>query len=92
MKTSLSPEIERLILERVSSGRYRSADEVVRRSLKLLQKDEENEAVVPASRNANLADIFGGIAAEVPDSEWQKIPADLSQHLDHYLYKAKKIS
>lgn len=92
MKASLSPELERLILERVSSGRYRSADEVVRRSLKLLQKDEENEAAGPVSRSANLADTFVGIAAEVPDSEWQKVPADLSQHLDHYLYKTQKTS
>lgn len=92
MKTALSPEVERLILEKVSSGRYRSADEVVRRSLSLLQKVEEHEGPAPVSGGANLADAFMGIAAEVPDVEWRKVPADLSQNLDHYLYKAQKTS
>lgn len=33
MKVSLSPDLERLIAEKVSSGRYRSTDEVVREGL-----------------------------------------------------------
>src|SRR5438132_8606973 len=33
MKISLSPEVERLIAEQVRSGRYHSADEVVREGL-----------------------------------------------------------
>jgi antitoxin ParD1/3/4 len=40
MKLSLSPETERLIEEKVSSGRYQSADEVVREGLeRLVERD-----------------------------------------------------
>jgi putative addiction module CopG family antidote len=40
MKISLSPDVERLIAERVKSGRYQSADEVVREGLEVLQERE----------------------------------------------------
>jgi putative addiction module CopG family antidote len=40
MRIFLSAEVEDLIAEKVSSGRYRSADEVVREGLELLQERE----------------------------------------------------
>jgi hypothetical protein len=30
------------------------------------------------------------IGSSIPDSEWAKVPADLSKNLDHYLYGAPK--
>jgi hypothetical protein len=30
------------------------------------------------------------LAAEVPDSEWRKLPADLAKNLHHYLHGAPK--
>lgn len=92
MKTSLSPEVKRLILEKVSSGRYRSADEVVRRGLTLLQKDEERTVSNQSSSVGDLATIFESIAGAVPDADWQRVPADLSRSLDHYLYGTQKTS
>lgn len=41
MNVSLTPELEELIHERVRSGRYTSASEVVREALRLLQDQEE---------------------------------------------------
>lgn len=41
MNVSLTPELERLIHERVSSGRYHSASEVVREALRLLEERDE---------------------------------------------------
>lgn len=91
MKTSLSPDVERLIQEKVSSGRYSSADEVVRRGLLLLQKDEER--VRGASLiGGNLTAAFAEIASGVPDADWRKVPMDLSENLDHHLYGAQKTS
>jgi antitoxin ParD1/3/4 len=43
MNVSLTPELERSVAERVASGRYRSASEVVRAALRLLEKDERQE-------------------------------------------------
>jgi putative addiction module CopG family antidote len=55
MKISLGPEIERFIAERVSSGRYHSAEEVVREGLLLLQARESTMVIRPRiTRPASL--------------------------------------
>lgn len=41
MNVSLSPELERLIEEKVNSGMYNSASEVIRAGLRLLQEQDE---------------------------------------------------
>lgn len=45
MNVSLTRELERFIEEQVESGRYRSASEVVREAVRLLQQREEERAV-----------------------------------------------
>ena len=40
MNVSLTPELERFIREKVGSGRYHSASEVVREALRLLEERE----------------------------------------------------
>jgi antitoxin ParD1/3/4 len=86
MKISLSPDVERLIAERVSSGRYRSGDEVVRDALELLQERENEARPAPSNHAANFAAAFESIARDVPDTDWESIPTNLSKNLDHYLY------
>lgn len=39
-----------------------------------------------------VAEILSGISLDVPDSEWDRIPSDLSKNVDHYLYGSKKSS
>jgi antitoxin ParD1/3/4 len=41
MNVSLTPELERLVQEKVTSGLYSSASEVVREALRLLQERDE---------------------------------------------------
>ena len=41
MNVSLTPELERSVAEMVASGRYRTASEVVRAALRLLEKEEK---------------------------------------------------
>jgi putative addiction module CopG family antidote len=91
MKISLSPDVERLIAERVRSGRYRSADDVVREGLDLLQ-EREKDTPRSLSNGAPIFAAFENIAKDVPDTDWESVPADLSKNLDHYLYGGRKKS
>ena len=81
MKISLSPDVERLIAERVSSGRYQSADEVVREGLELLEEREKESHRAPSSAATNLAVAFESIARDVPAKDWETLPPDLSKNL-----------
>jgi antitoxin ParD1/3/4 len=58
MNVSLTPELESLINQKVKSGRYNSASEVVREGLRLLHKQDE---VHEAKLNALRAEIQKGI-------------------------------
>ncbi len=37
-----------------------------------------------------IEDVIAEISAGVPDSEWAKLPADLSDQLDHHVYGTPK--
>ena len=41
MNVSLTPELETLVMEKVKSGNYNSASEVVREALRLLKEQDE---------------------------------------------------
>ncbi len=56
MNVSLTPELEELIQERVRSGRYTSASEVVREALRLLEDRDE-------LRRLRLAELRTQVAA-----------------------------
>lgn len=45
MNVSLTPELEALVQEKVKSGRYHSASEVVREALRLLEEQDQLRAV-----------------------------------------------
>ncbi len=45
MNVSLTPELERLVADKVASGLYRSASEVVRDALRLLEERDRLRAV-----------------------------------------------
>ena len=56
MNVSLAPELERFVTKTVASGRYRSASEVVRAALRLLEKEEQErhppDATLPEPKEA----------------------------------------
>lgn len=60
MNVSLTPELEALIHERVRSGRYTSASEVVREALRLLEDRDELRRVRLAELRMQVA---AGLAA-----------------------------
>lgn len=54
MNVSLTPELEQYVREQVESGRYRSASEFVRESIRLKQRQDRE-------RDARLAALRGDI-------------------------------
>lgn len=90
MNISLSPELERLIAEKLRSGRYHSVGEVVREGLELLREREVRPGNLKKSES--LPDVFAAIARDVAETDWAHVPSDLSKNLEHYLYGSKKTS
>jgi hypothetical protein len=48
---------------------------------------------LPASQGVDdrsLEEKIAEITAQVPEEEWAKLPADLGDHLDHYIYGTPK--
>jgi antitoxin ParD1/3/4 len=67
---TLSDELERLINERVGSGAYKSADEVVEAGLRLLKAREEGAEALRREIGRGLLDIREGrFSAHTTDDE-----------------------
>jgi len=70
LNVSLTPELERFVQERVASGRYQTASEVVREGLRLLELQERDRE---AAHEALKAKLKRGVAqaerGEVVDGE-----------------------
>ena len=39
-----------------------------------------------------IEDVLADLAADVPAEEWDRLPTDLTENLDHYLYDAPKVA
>ncbi|MGO8691811.1 MAG: hypothetical protein ACLQLG_19490 [Thermoguttaceae bacterium] len=37
-----------------------------------------------------IEEVLAAIMADVPEEEWKRLPADLTDHLDHYIYGTPK--
>jgi antitoxin ParD1/3/4 len=58
MNVSLTPELEKYVADKVATGRYTSASEVVREALRLLEREEK-------SREQQIADFNRELDARV---------------------------
>jgi antitoxin ParD1/3/4 len=54
MNVSLTPELERFVSDKVESGRYNSASEVVREALRILEEHDSARAAQLAEFNGEL--------------------------------------
>jgi len=52
--------------------------------------EKATEEAVPDASVRPIWEIIEEIGASVPESDWAKVPRDLSKNLDHYLYGAPK--
>ena len=55
MNVSLTPELDRFVADKVDSGRYTSASEVVREALRLLEEHDRARATGLAAFNRELS-------------------------------------
>jgi antitoxin ParD1/3/4 len=66
MNISLTPQLEKLVQDRVESGRYTSASEVIREALRLL---EEKDRLLGAKLDQLRENIREGLESG-PATEW----------------------
>jgi putative addiction module CopG family antidote len=89
MGITLNPQLERRIAEKVKSGEYASADEVIERSLDALEG--RNGKTQPSGALAEpIWETIIRYGQQIPEEELAAIPADLSVNHDHYLYGSPK--
>jgi antitoxin ParD1/3/4 len=62
MNVSLTPELERVVNEKVESGMYQTASEVVREALRLLKERDEGRARLRADVQAGFQQLARGEA------------------------------
>ena len=60
------------------------------RRLKLIVIPTDDAEIRGAPSGGRIEDVLTGLASTVPDEEWQTLPADLSDNLDHYVYGTPK--
>lgn len=64
LNVSLTPELERFVQERVATGRYQTASEVIREGLRLLEQEERDRELafdaLKAKLNRGVAQADGG--------------------------------
>ena len=51
---------------------------------------EPEQAPSPDSKSPSVEEKLAAIWADVPTLEWAKLPVDLTDHLDHYIYGTPK--
>ena len=61
MNVSLTPELDKFIADKVASGRYTSASEVVREALRLLEEQEQSRAERLEAFNRELQRRIDGL-------------------------------
>ena len=71
MNVSLTPELEKYVSNKVASGRYTSASEVVREALRLLEREEK-------SRKEQIEDFNRELQARIDSLDrGEGIPGDV---------------
>ena len=99
MTIHLPEDLERYVQMKIRDGRFASEDEVIGEAVRLLRQKEEAGAP-PGDDKSRIADDGGAavpawkrvldIMGKVPEEVFDRIPADGSEQLDHYIYGTPK--
>ncbi len=99
MTVHLPEDLELFVRMQVASGRFPSEDEAISAAVRLLRRFEALLPRAPAVPSAQDTPPAGPEPAwrrvletmqDVPDEVFDRIPADSSAQLDHYLYGTPK--
>ncbi len=100
MTIHLPPDIERSIQAAVHGGHFASVDDAMSEAaslllqrLKQVQTQANQTMASPADAAQKQKPIWEEIlelTADVPDEEWDKLPTDLAEQHDHYIYGTPK--
>ena len=89
MVIQLTPDQERVIGRAIEAGLIRTADEVVGVGVEAIQRRLDERPLTNHTPRP-IEEIIRDLAAEVPQAEWDRLPRDLTDNLDHYLYGTRK--
>jgi len=53
--------------------------------MEIEEKEEPSE-----KESGSILEMVSAVTREVPEHEWERVPADLSRNVDHYLYGSKR--
>ncbi|HLN27358.1 MAG TPA: type II toxin-antitoxin system ParD family antitoxin [Gemmataceae bacterium] len=99
MTVHLPEELEQYVRMQVQSGFFASEEEVISAAVRLLRQKEasDSERSVDASKASATKDAREpawkrvlDIMNRVPDKDYDRIPSDGSEQLDHYIYGGSK--
>lgn len=95
MTIHLPKDLEGDIRAAVQDGRFASLDEAMTEAATLLVErlKQPPAAAVDESPAADRKPVWERIlerSAAIPDEEWDKLPVDLAEQHDHYLYGTPK--
>jgi Arc/MetJ-type ribon-helix-helix transcriptional regulator len=100
MTIHLPPEIETSIQAAVHSGHFPSVDAAMTEAASLLLerlkhgtpnvKPPAATQPEPVPTHKPIWEVFQELSADVPEEDWDKLPTDLAEQHDHYIYGTPK--
>lgn len=93
MTIHLPAHIESSIHSAVLRGRFKSVDEAMTQAAALLLQELDQEQAMPAEVDQADRPIWDQIlemTAAIPEEEFDKLPSDLAEQHDHYIYGTRK--
>jgi len=88
MNVSLTPELEKLVNDKVNTGMYQTASEVIREGLRLL-KERDGRAALRADIRAGFAAIERGEYEDYDDRTTKDLAEDIKRRGRQRLAEAK---
>jgi Arc/MetJ-type ribon-helix-helix transcriptional regulator len=95
MTIHLPKDVETSILAAVQSGRFASVDDAMAEAagllLEQLQRADAQQANSAATQESKpIWEEALELTVDVPAQEWDKLPSDLAEQHDHYIYGTPK--